>query len=272
MPINPTSHTASQADGTTKLQACGEIHITLSRGDKQFKLQAVVVKHLDSDILAGMPFLKENGIVLDIPRDTLWFGKEPVKYILSESPASSSQIRRSHSYLLRATNKAVIHPGEYIELPTPAGIPKDAEIAMEPRCDSHITFWPTPSITQSVAGTIRIPNTSSEPVFVHRHQHLARIRFTCIQDTCEQDTDDTINTSVNSVTSSDSQSTAGSLVVDPNRQLCYQEHMLFQKLHQEYAEVFDSKIGKYNDASGKILVQLSHLRKRAVNPFIHVRT
>ena len=100
MPINPTSHTASQADGTTKLQACGEVHVVLSRGDKKFKLQAVVVKHLDSDILAGMPFLKENGIVLDIPKDTIMIGKETVKYNLSESQASSSHIRRSQSYLL----------------------------------------------------------------------------------------------------------------------------------------------------------------------------
>ena len=52
----PTSHTASQADGKSKLKAIGEVHVTLTRGSMKLHLETVVVKELDSPILAGMPF------------------------------------------------------------------------------------------------------------------------------------------------------------------------------------------------------------------------
>ena len=36
MPISPTLHTASQADGKTKMSACGEIHVTITKGSLSF--------------------------------------------------------------------------------------------------------------------------------------------------------------------------------------------------------------------------------------------
>ena len=42
MPILHTLHTASQADGKTKMSACGEIHVTITKGSLSFMLEAVV--------------------------------------------------------------------------------------------------------------------------------------------------------------------------------------------------------------------------------------
>ena len=63
-----TSHSApNQADGKTKMDACGEAHITLAYGSLKFPIQAVVVKDLDCDVLAGMPFMKTNKMSLRYP-------------------------------------------------------------------------------------------------------------------------------------------------------------------------------------------------------------
>ena len=57
MKIAPTRHSANQADGKTKLTPRGEVHVTLTRHDMKFTLQALVVEELDCDVLAGVPFM-----------------------------------------------------------------------------------------------------------------------------------------------------------------------------------------------------------------------
>ena len=62
IPTNPASQMARQADGVTPLDVTGEVHCQLTRGDQSFTLDALVVKQLDVDVLAGNPFLVTNDI------------------------------------------------------------------------------------------------------------------------------------------------------------------------------------------------------------------
>jgi hypothetical protein len=114
-PISHTSHSASQADGKTKLEPCGETHITLHRGRKKFELEAVIVKDLDCDVIVGIPFLKYNGIVVDFPNDTIVIDDQHVIQYTCPKEANPS-IRRVESFLLLAKTKDVILPGEFLEL------------------------------------------------------------------------------------------------------------------------------------------------------------
>ena len=63
-PITPASQMARQADGVTPMDVTGEVHCTLTRGDKSFELDALVVRQLDVDILAGNPFMVRNNIAV----------------------------------------------------------------------------------------------------------------------------------------------------------------------------------------------------------------
>ena len=119
MPISPTTHTASQADGKTKLTPCGEVHITLSRGAVKLPLDALVVKELDTDVLVGMPFMKANNIRLDIANDKISLGKETIHYKLKSLICSASRICRSQSFLLRASAQSVVLPGEFLQVKSP---------------------------------------------------------------------------------------------------------------------------------------------------------
>ena len=59
MDILNTTHTASQADGKTKMTIRGEVHVTFTRNDMKFLLEAIAVEELDCEVLAGVPFMKK---------------------------------------------------------------------------------------------------------------------------------------------------------------------------------------------------------------------
>ena len=62
LPISPASQMACQADGVIPLGVVGEVHCYLSRDLHRFRLDTLVVKQLDVNVLAGTPFLVTNDI------------------------------------------------------------------------------------------------------------------------------------------------------------------------------------------------------------------
>lgn len=60
--ITKSTQHALQADGTTPLEILGETHFNLTREDITLHVEALVVKDLDVDFLAGIPFLSANDI------------------------------------------------------------------------------------------------------------------------------------------------------------------------------------------------------------------
>ena len=61
-PITPASQMAGQADGVTPMDVIGKVHCSLTRGQRTLELDALVICHLDIDILAGDPFMVRNDI------------------------------------------------------------------------------------------------------------------------------------------------------------------------------------------------------------------
>ena len=84
-------------------------------------------------------------------------------------------MRRANSFLLRADNKEVIFPSVFIEV---GALNNNTPIAIEPRYDSGSAKWITPDITEAIDGVVRIPNLSSDPVSVKKHQHLVQVYYT----------------------------------------------------------------------------------------------
>ena len=255
VPINKTSHTASQADGRTTLQAIGEIHIVLTRGADKFILEAVVVKHLDCDILVGMPFLKNNNIVLDIPNDKIIIaGKHHVSYSTAQRNTAMRSIRvnRSQSFLLRSPTKCILLPGDYLEMSTPEGLDDDTEIAIEPRSDNPRSEWPPPLITTPIAGKIRLTNVSSDLIPISRHQHIAQVRYTCEPSTFPHGNTTSLSPATTQTSKPGITHRLSSISIDPDKQLSPSEQNAFTSLHQTYQKVFDGSIGMYNDSFGTV--------------------
>ena len=55
---------APQADGLSPLAVVGETNMTITRDRHKYILEALVVKNLDVDILAGVPFMEVNDVTV----------------------------------------------------------------------------------------------------------------------------------------------------------------------------------------------------------------
>lgn len=60
--IFPATQNAGQADGITSLHTVGEVHFQVSRNNRIFKFDGLVVRNLNDEVLGGMPFMTDNDI------------------------------------------------------------------------------------------------------------------------------------------------------------------------------------------------------------------
>ena len=170
----PTRHAARQVDRSS-IVIQGEIHITLSYGNLQLPIDALVVDSMDCDILVGVPFCKENDITVHLKQDQISIQGIRIPY--GAKPSIQHDIYRTESYLLRNNSSKVLFPGEFLEIQSDNLVGYNSEIAIEPRIDSPLEGnWPAPSVSRVIDSTIRIPNLSNKPIKLSKSQHIAQIR------------------------------------------------------------------------------------------------
>jgi hypothetical protein len=259
--IKPTSHSANQADGRTKMTVCGEVCFTLALSDILLPMEAIVMKDLGCDIIGGAPFMERNNIVLDMSRREIVIGGKLVVGYGSTSPKRPPlAVRRSTSFLLKAANKQTILPGDYIDVNKPEGLIDESVLAIEPRFDTGDSSWIQPMLSESVNGRIRIPNLPPSPVSINKHQHLAQVYYTVIPsdqvlDCEDQNTEHAVMKSLPHGRKSSLHSNA--INIDPSNQLASGERQAFRHLTERFDQVFNCEIGKYNDASGSVRASIN---------------
>ena len=252
--IEKTSQSALQADGRSPLAVVGEIHETISRGPHSFLLEALVVRDMDVDVLAGVPFMHHNDITVRpakhqvILRDgsSLTYGERP-------STSSAHVVRRAQAHILRAPVTTTVWPGSYLELDVPDAVMSDAPLALEPRTDTHrpssdSVTWPVPSMISTVAGKIRIPNHTSEPQIVPKNAHFAQLQPTFVPP-------DELIPNPDPVPVRSAKCTTGhsaDVIVDPDCILPEAIRTQFHRLHGQYDHLFNPKFTGYNGSSGNV--------------------
>ena len=257
-PITPASQMARQADGVTPMDVTGEVHCTLTRGDKSFALDALVVRQLDVDILAGNPFMVHNDIaVRPAHRKIIIGGSDVVHYGMTSRHIPQPTARRTQAFLLRCPGRTVVFPGEYIQLDTPIESDPDAVWALEPRLDSpsnlHLkpaSAWPRPQNISSVDHAVRVPSTTNSPILLKKGEQLCQIRPIV-------NTDSMVSCATPATSPAPSSQRARkpfskNVTDDPGHCLPDTIRNQFHSLHLEYDDVFNPAVFKYNGASGKI--------------------
>ena len=248
--ISASTQTALQADGKTSLKVKGETKLQLTRENKLFVLEALVIEDIDTEILAGVPFMCVNDISLRPARSEIIFSDNTsYTYQNIKSSNKAHAIRNISAYLLRAPNTTV-WPGEYIELDVPTEV-SETEVALEPRLDNKSTtdeVWPLPTIIRTVAGKIRIPNLTNIPKVLKKNDHFAQtipvINTTQLEPT---------SVTPLPLTSSNSQLDQTHLItIDENHQLPEDIRSKFFNLHREFHAVFNPSFKGYNGAFGPI--------------------
>ena len=102
-PITPSFQSAVQADGHSELSSTGETRINLTFHNKTFSLEALVVKNLDGDVIAGIPFLSEHDITLKPSKRQINFNDgSSYVYNSHRTLKHPANVKRASSYILRA--------------------------------------------------------------------------------------------------------------------------------------------------------------------------
>ena len=51
----------------------------------------------------------------------------------------------------------------------------DTSLTLEPRFDNKHLHWPQPEVTKSIGGIIRVPNLTTEPLTLSRHEQIGQV-------------------------------------------------------------------------------------------------
>lgn len=160
--------------------------------------------------------------------------------------------------VLRAPpNSMTMWPGEFVEVQLSSDAPPDSEYALEPRTDSPCArrlqasqLWPPPSIVSSVAGKIRIPNLSSEPLSLKRNEHFCQVNPVFVPDSVISPENTVTGPPPAPPLSAINASHSSSVRIDPDNLLPTDVRASFSSLLKEYDDVFDPSIKGYNGAVG----------------------
>ena len=177
VPVVKSSQLACQADGKTPLTVVGEVHTEFTLGPHVFVFDALVINELDVDILGGMPFMHDNDIAIRPANSTLiiqW--KDVIYYNKTQPSLPGSKVRRA--FILRGPGKrTVLLPGDSLSLTVPEDTEDGGDWAVEPRSDNDTsTRWITPHETEIVDGSVKLINSSEDPVIIDKNSHVCQVQ------------------------------------------------------------------------------------------------
>ena len=173
--IIPTSQGATQGDGKTPLNTVGEVHFVARRGHHKLKFSGLVVKHLDTSVLAGMPFHMVNDIQINYSLCTIILEDCcRIKFNPEKKPRKSAKA-------LRVARQTCILPGEAADFQLPDDLRTEDFVALEPRTTvpNDMPPWIKCGIySPDAEGTISVTNESLDPVIIGKHVQVCQVRPT----------------------------------------------------------------------------------------------
>ena len=257
--IRPTSQRVRMADGKSNLEVVGETDITLFRDRKPFHLFAIVCRHTDTEILAGMPFLKQNDIAIRPYSDEIIIdNKVHVRY--DPQRKTSGTIRR---LTIHADKYHVLLPGESEKYPV-NGV--SGEVAVEPRWNTYHNkksvkeerFWPMPQVAQIIEGHISLSNTTQEPIILKKMEHIFNIHPEIeLPRLIPEDIPNKSLLAQSLRKPCKSTNFTQDVKLNPDKLLGKEDESSFQRMLTMYNKVFDPLVGRYNGKSGNCQVEVN---------------
>ena len=250
--IKPTTQAALQADGKSHMSVKGETSVTLYFGNKPFKFEGLVVEHLDVPVLAGMPFLKENDVLLHPFKSSIIFSDGTV-YKYEESalkpPSQPFSVRKISSHIVRApSTNTTLYPGDSIEVDVPPDLEDQPELALEPRLNNSPVppMWPQPAIVTPVCGKVRITNETEAPLLLRKNEQFGQLLGTSVP------IYDVSRVKPPTIHATTTQPAIGDISVDPHNVLPTSVVSAFHDVNKQFSNVFNKKGKLYNGAFGPL--------------------
>ena len=251
--VMPTRQGAHQADGDTPLNTVGEASATFHRDGMDFHFEGLVVTKLYVDILAGNPFLEDNDISVRPAKRLITFRDGSTVTYGGTSKPGKHQVRLTGTCLLRSPpTRTTVWPGSFLELDVPYPVASEGQyVAVEPRIDtSHADLnWPKTNIYPCIAGKVRLPNLTDNPIVISRNSHICQVASLN-----EHSNPDTVThppvTNIPLTNPKPSGPFSDTVSVDPDHILPEDIRSKFRAVNLQYDEVFNPDISCYNGASG----------------------
>ena len=190
-------------DGCTTIASKGEIDIKFTRGKWSVRFRAIVVEKLNTDIYGGMNFFMDNDISIRPKTGEI---RLLDKYTVYQTnvimpPPQMKELKTSASTTVPLNFKQVVFPelqkiwketnavGNVITHSSPALkethndkfclniiVPPEFEndkfVAIYPRLENKNKEWPPPQLSPIVDGSIRLINTTTEPILIPNDVNL----------------------------------------------------------------------------------------------------
>ena len=81
----------------------------------------------------------------------------------------------TQAHLLRAPSTTTLWPGEFLEFKIPDDAAPEGQVALEPGTDTDCYgSWLRPGIINSGGETLRVCNTTDDPICLKKHQHFGQ--------------------------------------------------------------------------------------------------
>lgn len=243
--ITSSTQSAHQADGSSLLKVIGETRTSFCRDGHELYFEGLVVDNLDTDVLAGIPFMERNDVsIRPAKREVLLKNTHVYMYGSMQTKMDRHAVRRA--CVVRAPTKSVVWPGDFIELDLPGEFANsDGEVAVEPHC-GKLTCWPNPSIVTSISGKIRLPNLTDEPLYVKKNDHVCKIRATIIPDECVS----TTHAPTKTIPAPKPSNFSRQVNLDPDRLMPDDMRAKFREVLKDFDNVFNPNFKGYNGAAG----------------------
>ena len=230
--IYPSSHSAMLANGDSQLTVEGEVHTSITMNDLvNLPLNALVVTKLKAGLIVGMSFLKQHGVVIDIPNHALLVQGFTIHF--------NNKQGRPKVSLLRTEVSRVVVPDENVMLPVPTNVLMYKELAVEPR--EFGSSWPEPFVLKYENGFGSIPNTSNKSVKFKKNQVIGQIRLVVMPPHVP------LNNTIK---------TAAGIKSTPSLTkeiLSKDDKSLFHDINKKYSSVISPNYKAYNNKSGETL-------------------
>ena len=248
--IHPTLHRAIQLDGAD-LEILGEVHFIVTRGKLSLSFNALVVKNMATDILAGTGFHKENDIYSRLATDKIvvqgkyYFNSTPPMALTAKIETKTSLPEPfTYPILVKANKSATILPGEGFHVPV-FSKEHNQTVEIEPRIEAPKGFTTT-HLTDIFRGEVFIKNMSCEPIKIKKNTPICQIRETRV---VELDQNRLNTTLPDEVTVDDP---LVKVTLDPANRFSPQEKETILKILGENKIIFDSNLPGYNHFYGRV--------------------
>ncbi len=252
--ITKSTQSASQADGTSRLKVTGETRLRFTRGPLTFDFEGLVVKDLDVEVLAGIPFMEQNDLSVRPAHQRITFADDTSCSYAKRSSGAQHQVRRAH--VIRAPGHSVtLFPGEFIEAEVPEII-SNTTVALEPRADNTHPEWPKPHVTKSIEGIIRVPNLTPEPMTLKRHEHIGQVWPVYTPPKLKQTESPDIYIAITKAKTNNNRHSA-TVTVDPDSILPLDNRKQMQDILSEFDTVFSKNYEGYNGAAGPFKAEVN---------------